>query len=363
MGGSEAYCHQLSRRLAERGHEVTVLTSRYDMNGMVKEKIDGFEVLRQPCLGVIWGMNPATLILNKLLTSRFDIVHAHSYIFFTSNQAALARRLRRAHFLLHLHGGLDAQPSSGDFATRFKFHVKKMLYDRTVGRWTARSADAVASVCKRDIDVASKLWRLDRNKVHWAPNAIDLSMFNGTNHTNGPNVAFIGRLEPWKGIRTLVEVAKLVRDKREDVEFVIVGDGSLRDYVRGCPSLRKARFLGQIPNSMVPRVLAESAVLVLPSYVEGLPTVCLEALASSVPVVASGVGGTSEVVKDGETGYLFEPGNATMCAERILRLLSDDRLRRRMGECGRRLVSEEYGWERVIGRIERIYEVMDGTTT
>jgi len=146
----------------------------------------------------------------------------------------------------------------------------------------------------------------------------------------------------------------LVRKERNDVNFWIVGDGSLREYVRN-NGFGKVEALGQVPHAMIPDILTEASVLVLPSYMEGLPTVCLEALAAEVLVVASKVGGTPEVVINGETGYLFPPGNAGLCADRVLKLLSDDQLRRRMGRRGRGLV-QFYTWETAVEKIERMYE-------
>ena len=358
LGGSEGYCYQLSKRLAARGHQVTVLTSKLDRNTNTREMMDGFTVWRQPCLGVFWGMNPATFILNKLLSQEFDIVHSHSYIFLTSNQAALARNLVKTPLVLHLHGGLDARALTSDFSTRFKFHLKKRIYDQTLGRWTAQASDALASVSRRDLQLAKELWHINKEKLNWVPNAVDPVTFNGNNHNDGLNVVFVGRLEPWKGIRTFLEVADIIRTKRNDVSFVIAGDGSLSQYVREFSRTHGIKHLGQVPHSLVPAILHESSVLVLPSYMEGLPTVCLEALASGVPVVASRVGGTSEVVIDGETGYLFDPGNARSCAEGALRLLSDEKLRVRMGEEGRKLVVGDYNWETVLGKIEGIYEAL-----
>ena len=88
-GGSENYCRQLSRRLVKRGHEVTVLTSRIDKASKEIEEIDGVTVRRKWCAGVAWGVNPVSHVMRDLLRMDADVVHAHSYIFLTSLQAAL----------------------------------------------------------------------------------------------------------------------------------------------------------------------------------------------------------------------------------------------------------------------------------
>ncbi|MFB0561241.1 MAG: glycosyltransferase family 4 protein [Candidatus Lokiarchaeia archaeon] len=361
-GGSEWYCYQLSNQLAERGHEVHIITSKLYANSPFREKKGGFNVHRCPCAGIIWNFNPATFIMHKLLKSKADVIHAHSYIFLTSNQVAFTKKLNRIPFLLHLHGGIDYSYLTNDFSTRFKFYVKKRIYDPTLGKLTVQTADAVASVSKRDIKLAKKLWGLNKEKLYWVPNAINLDKFNRDNHNESKdplNVVFIGRLEAFKGVHTFLEVAKLVGKERDDADFLIIGDGSLRNYLlnnfNDC-----VKVLGQTPHENIPKTLSKTSVLVLPSYMEGLPTVCLEALAAEVPVVASNVGGTPEVVLDNRTGYLFPPGNAKLCAEKVLKLLADERLRRRMGRGGRRLVERFYNWRNVVRKTERIYEKIRG---
>lgn len=361
-GGSEWYCHELSRHLAKKGHEVHVITSRLYKDTAKDETTNGFEVHRYPCLGTVWGVNPLTLILHSLSKWKADVIHVHSYIFFTSNQAVLMAKLSGVPVLLHLHGGITSIPPATDLLTRIRFHLKNAFYDATLGKWTVRAAHAVASVSKQDIERAKKLWMLSDDDLHWVPNAIDLDRFSGHDSDRQLNVVFIGRLEPWKGIQTLLDVARIVGKERRDVNFIIVGDGSLMRYVRNNSSSFNdhIRVLGQVPHTMIPSLLSETTVLVLPSYVEGLPTVCLEALAAGVPMVASNVGGVPEVVLDGETGYLFPPGDTRVCSKRILELLSDETLRKGMGKRGRDLARQVYTWDNVVEKVEKIYDKISG---
>ena len=337
---------------------MTVLTSKFNGQSRHDDKLDGFEIIRSHCLGQTWGVNPATPILHKLLQNKYDVIHAHSYIFFTSNQAALARKLNRTPLVLHLHGGIDSSLPASDFSTRLRFHVKNRLYDPTLGRWTVLAADAIASVSKRDIKLGMKLWRLDGKNMYWVPNAIDPSEFDGFNSSETRNVIFIGRLEPWKGIRMLVDVARSVLSRRGDVRFTIVGDGSQRDLVEESLDRQSVSVMGRVPHERVPGLLALSTLLVLPSFMEGLPTVCLEASAMRVPVVASNVGGTSEIVRDGENGFLFEPGNVRACTEKIMALLANPGLAHKFGKQGREIVEKNYSWDGVVKRVEEIYETI-----
>jgi glycosyltransferase involved in cell wall biosynthesis len=95
---------------------------------------------------------------------------------------------------------------------------------------------------------------------------------------------------------------------------------------------------------------------VRPSLSEGLPLVALEAMAAGLPVIATDVGGTREVVKDGETGYLLQPNDVAGLADRICRLAADATLRAKMGGNGREFVEQGYDWSRIAARTGEVYE-------
>jgi glycosyltransferase involved in cell wall biosynthesis len=323
---------------------------------------DGFKVYRCPCIAIIGRVNPVTIIMHKLLSIKADVIHAHSYIFFTSNQAALARSLTKTPFMLHLHGGMESASIFNANSSHLLSITKKRLYDPSLGKWTAKRADAVGSVSKRDLKTAGALWQLKAGKSHWVPNAICFDDFH-VGPSRREHVVFVGRLEHRKGIQTFLQVAELICKDVEDVDFLVLGDGSLREYAEAFSKKRcsgRLRVLGHVPHRMVADLLARAAALVLPSYAEGLPTVCLEALASGTPVVATRVGGTPEVVIEGKTGFLFRPGDTARCREMVMALLGKEKLRRKMGLEGRNLVEKFYTWDRVLEKVEGIYRTIAG---
>jgi len=138
-------------------------------------------------------------------------------------------------------------------------------------------------------------------------------------------VLFAGRLSPEKGIDELLEAT-------EGMNLVVAGDGPLRDRVPGA--------LGFVPHGELERLYDRAAVVVLPSYREGLPLCVIEAMAHGRPVVATAVGGIPELVEDGVTGFLVEPGDAAGLREALHCVLADPLLRRRMGREGRRRIVE-----------------------
>ena len=105
----------------------------------------------------------------------------------------------------------------------------------------------------------------------------------------------------------------------------------------------------------VERLLTEGDVFVRPSLLEGMPLTVLEAMACGLPVIATPVGGTTELIEDGVNGYLVQPGNGSQLAERLCVLLGDSDLRREMGSRGRKLVDSGYNWDDISEKTATVY--------
>ena len=156
-------------------------------------------------------------------------------------------------------------------------------------------------------------------------------------------VAFVGRLSEEKDPLLFVDVAERLRE-RDDVAFLMVGDGPLAGAVRAraaSAGLRESFLLTSFVDDVRP-LLRTADVLLLPSRIEGIPIVLLETQSLRVPVVASRVGGIPDVVQDGENGLLCEPGNVDAFVERLEWLLDHDVERARMGTNARARVEERF---------------------
>jgi glycosyltransferase involved in cell wall biosynthesis len=157
-------------------------------------------------------------------------------------------------------------------------------------------------------------------------------------------VGAAGRLSPEKGFSVLVAAAERVVRRDPSVGFVLFGEGKCRDALR--EQIKAAGLTGSFVLSGfrpdLDRFVPLLDLLVLPSFTEGLPNVVLEAFAAGIPVVASAVGGTPELVADGASGFLVPPGDPDALADRIREALaSEDRLRD-MGLHGRQQVVEQF---------------------
>ena len=171
-------------------------------------------------------------------------------------------------------------------------------------------------------------------------------------------VGCVAGLKPVKGHRYLLEAAAKVMEADPRVHLVLVGDGELRGEIAALAQRLgigvRTRLLGHREDSV--QLAAAFDVAVLASLSEGLPNSVMEAMAAGAPVVATAVGGTPELIEDGQTGFLVPPANPGALAERIEYALSHAGLTGLIAMAGRRFVLERFGMERMVTAVERLYD-------
>jgi glycosyltransferase involved in cell wall biosynthesis len=163
-------------------------------------------------------------------------------------------------------------------------------------------------------------------------------------------VGFVGRLWPQKRVEDLLWACDIVRHVKPQLRVLVIGDGplreSLQDYARAIQVADRTLFLGQ--RSDIDRLLQVVDVLVLPSAYEGMPNAILEAMWAGVPVVATNIPGTNELVVDGVTGYLVPVGDRAALARRIHQLLDNPALRSSLGQAARERVRQHFSVARMV---------------
>jgi glycosyltransferase involved in cell wall biosynthesis len=167
----------------------------------------------------------------------------------------------------------------------------------------------------------------------------------------------VGRLSVQKDPMAFVEGTVRVILQRSDAQSALVGEGPLRNTVaarvRELDLVDHVHLLGWRDDAS--QLMAAADVVTLTSRWEGLPHVLLEAMAWSRPVVATAVNGCPEVVVDGETGFLVEPGDTAGWADRVVELLDDPAKAALMGRRGRERVEERYSLREMVARVEELY--------
>lgn len=250
----------------------------------------------------------------------------------------------------------------------------ELVFDRYLARYTARIVANSQGV--RDFYVGQGI---DAEKIEVIPNGIPPAPPCSTTRQeilaelglpeDARIAGLVGRLWPQKRVKDAIWAADLLKVIRGDVYLLIVGDGPhrlrLEKFRDQCEIRDKVRFLGH--RGDVPRLLPHFDVLWSPSAYEGQSNTILEAMAAGVPVVATDIPGTRDLVVDGQTGYLvstegWPPNAATVnktvaagLAKYTLRILDDRALAQQLGQAARKRALEEFSVEKMVARYADLY--------
>lgn len=360
-GGTERYCYNLSRALVELGHEVHVFAAQVNPSTPRKETKDGIQIHRFPTPTIIWNINPVTIMLHQLLTKPFDIIHAHSYLYSTSNQALLAKIVRtllgkHAKLAIHLHGGLGIPSYLKHQPLK---NVAKHVYDATVGKVMMLGADHILSACRSDAFLAKHQFGIPEEKISVVYNAIDPTFFNDKDNDDDggmpPYILFVGDLERWKGLRSLIQAMMILQNRGEQFGLRLAGVGSLRHQLQYMTDGLDVQFLGIVPHVQIPPLMKSAFACVLPSYWEGIPTVGMEAMASGTPFIGTNIGGIPELVEPEVTGLLVSPNAPQEIADAVQKLQNKS-IRKKLIDNALQLVAKKFTIEAIARETVKVYD-------
>ena len=201
------------------------------------------------------------------------------------------------------------------------------------------------------------------------PNGVDTDRFSpdaarpASVRPDVPAIVFVGRFDPRNGLDALIDAYRLVRQRREHVQLVVVGDGPQRDHYRALAAgLEGVTFAGRVSAEALPGYYAAGAVYACPTVLGSFGITLLEAMATARPVACYDTAGFRHVVRDGVEGLLTPVGDAGALADALGRLLDDEALRRRLGQAGRQRAME-YAWPAVADRVLGVYARLAGTAS
>jgi glycosyltransferase involved in cell wall biosynthesis len=362
VGGAERQIQQLAPRLQERGFDVCVIT-RHEKGLARLETIDGVTVYRLACpgpkpLAAIFYIWSAVRLLSKLHP---DLVHAHE-ILSPASAALLAKYFHGWPVLVKiLRGGLR-----GDI---YKLRRRPFWTQRF--RVLCEGVDSFV-VISQEIDQELTALGVPTTKRAYIPNGVDTDLFGPLqdvekNHlrldlqlpVDAPLVVYLGRLTSEKKVDHLLNIWPDIRAAFPRTELLIVGTGPEETRLRTqSASLAGVRFTGQVNDSR--RYLQAADVFVLPSATEGLSNSLLEALSAGLPVLATSVGGTPDVISHEKNGYLIPPDDLPALKMGLMTLLSDPSLRASLGSGGRQRILADYSLDSVAMRLEALYSSLLG---
>jgi glycosyltransferase involved in cell wall biosynthesis len=355
IGGAERQLAALAPLLRAQSVEVSVLTRRYP--GLAPfERLEGVPIYRLPIPGPYQlGSLVFTLAALPLLARlRPHVVHAHELLSPTTTAIAAKRLIGCPVVAKVLRGGVD-----GDLA--------KLRRNRLSARRIAIIHDQVDTfvAISREIDGELAALGVPERRRVFIPNGVDLARFAPAApgerralraHLGLPDVpivVFAGRLAPEKRIDLLLAIWPEVRAAHPNALLLLVGEGTEHGRHAHAAAMG-VRFTGAVAD--VAPYLRAADLFVLPSATEGLSNALLEALAAGLPVVATSVGGTPDIVADGESGLLIPAGEPLALRRALLALLGDSALRERLGKSGRAQVSGAYALPTTARRLRALYD-------
>lgn len=236
-------------------------------------------------------------------------------------------------------------------------HAHDIFVSRTLLREKLAAARFVRAISRFNRDYLERLYPELQGRVRVIHAGIDPEVYRQLPSPPArpggiPRILCVASLRPYKGHAVLLEACRLLRDRGVTFRLELVGEGPLRpDLERRIAELGLrgvVRLFGALPQNQVARRLGRSSIFVLPSVVapdgqmEGIPVALMEAMAAGRPVVASDLSGIPELVQDGVSGLLVQPGDPEAIAVALKRLIDDRGLGRELGERGREKVEREF---------------------
>jgi glycosyltransferase involved in cell wall biosynthesis len=363
-GGSSLAAYYLSAEMAKRGHEVNVFTTSINSEDSI-EKNENVTIYRYGTNFRIHTSNISFGMFKKPMDHNVDIIHTHFDIPPGPLAGLRYAKKKKNPFIVTYHG--DWVESYGGLIRRIGVGLhNKYLVDKVLSY-----ADAIISPSECYIN-ESRFLRKYREKIVVIPNGINLKDFDISYSKeecrnklglpiNKKILLFFGYLSPYKGPEVLLKAMPEIIKNVPDVELVFAGKGEMKDELillsKRLGIETYVKFVGFVEDCLKPYYYKASDIFCLPSMMstESFGIVNLEAMACSVPIVSSNIGGIPDVVKDGENGLLVKPNDTKELANAIIYLLKNEYLRKEMGENGREKL-ERYSWETIADKTENVYK-------
>jgi PEP-CTERM/exosortase A-associated glycosyltransferase len=363
-------------------HPVVITSPNHEEFSRAIETIDGVEYhrLRWPALAqrlqnlsflkqAAWLSALSSQIARLIDDLEVDLVHAHSPSI-NGHAAARAARMTAAPWIYELrYYDEDAAVDRGKTAhNSIRYRLGRTLEQAILKR--AAQVVTISESLRNNLISRG----IDESRVSVVPNGVDTSYFQPCEPDAGlkerhslsgkATVGFIGSFYFYEGLEHLVDAVILLAAKGRDLKLLLVGEGEadrmLRDRI---PERLRDHFIftGRVAHADVRRYYSVMDVLVYPrirSRLTGLTTPLkpLEAMAMEKAVAGSDAGGIRELLVDGETGILFQPGNPQALADRLEELIESESMRRAIGRKARDFVVRNRDWTMIVGRYSGIYQ-------
>ena len=383
MGGMQVHCHQLAQALAQRGHTITIVTTRHPSG--LEEEATGDEIRTvylptAPSGRYSWNWRKASAEKIRQLSSSIDVIFSESYAAY--GYAAVRQEIgipyvpRLMGFSRDNIGNTyrDIQSFRDALLWPLRKVPEALVLTHTIERPCVRAADAVIAIFQDLIPSLQVRHGVPNEKIVLVPNGIEdvmgqdyLASRSASRGSLGiqPDETVLlmsGVVSRQKGMEFGLQAFADLAVRFPRTRLFIVGDGAFLGELKLLSrslDLDNDRivFVGAVPNHVMSKYVQASDVYLCPTVrIEGLPFTVLEALSGGLPVVASDSGGLKDLVTEGENGFLLQPGNVDAMASAIGQLLEDPERRRRMGEASRRRFLDRFTVEHMTDSTLEVFQ-------
>ena len=366
MGGIEKVSYEQSRRLTESGYEFDVLTSK--TKGQIEHPAKRIRIYPYSGLKVAERFGVPYPILTVKAYKQFakvirncDLVHAHGHVYMSSYLAGMLAKKYKKPFIVTQHNTWIDYKSW--------LNIMENMNDLTIGKSVLKRADRILTVSKETMKYVLRLGA-DKVKTSVMYNGVDTNCFRYAKKgesreklglpKNRKIIFSVRRLVYKNGLDTLIESAALVARAYPDILFVVAGKGPskqlIENRIKKLGIENNTKLTGFVPDELLPVYYNAADYFVLPSASgEGLPLVLFEAMACSLPVVATAVGGTPEIIEHMKNGVLVPPMNPEAMTEALVKLLLKEELGTFIGEEAKRSIKNRFTWEENVQRLAKVY--------
>jgi len=346
------YVYNLSKKLIENGHTVSVITrgNHLFLEDYMFEEINIIKPKYFP-------IYPFHVQIHKRyiektienLSIDFDLFHIHSPLapvvcnkgipIVSTIHTSLLEDIK--HYQIS-----NLKTFSSKLLTHFssKFFIQELMNKSKI---TTTVSTGVANELKKYYNV---------RKIVVAGNGVDEKKFFPINKKDNNYMLYVGRLDYRKGVLDLIEASKLLNT---EIKIIIVGEGPLKQLIEEKirnNEINNIVLKGHLSGQELVEIYQNALIFIFPSHYEGLPTVLLEAMASGLPVVTTDIPAHKDLIKNMHNGLFFRKGSPKDMSDKIRILLENDKLRTKISENARHTIERKFTWDIVCKKFEDIYK-------
>lgn len=346
LGGMEKVVQVLARTQAEKGFNVSVITSGQRVVSPIRP--EKFPVVRLKSWLVANSTIMPFLFPKLLRIGRNSVVHVHITQAYTPDMVWLASLVKRFSYIAHVH--LDVPPSGWA-----GFLLKP--YKRIILRRVLRGARFVVVFTQDQKRYIGRKYGLDPAKVKVIPNGVEGAFYYDQPRSmhKTPRLLFVGRLGYQKNLQQLLHALDCASD---EFTTTIVGDGEQGPDLKKLAAdlkLKNVTFAGRKDGEELLKYYKQADIFVLTSEREGMPLVLLEAMAMGLPIIATNVTGSRDVIENGKNGLLVPYNNTDEFRAALLKIKTNATAYTAMSQASR-MMADQYSWEKIAAKFEGLYK-------